>query len=283
MPQGMGVRVPPRAMTSRMDTTQGEGLTWIKADFHLHTAEDVHDAVDYTALELIEHAHQLGFGALAITLHDRVFSDPEVTARARELGILLIPGGELRIEGADVVVLNISAEEAAGVRTFADLRRLRAGRGASLLTFAPHPFYGLGGSIGARIEEVADCFDALEYCHFHVPLLNPNARAERFARRAGKPLLATSDAHRRVFFGEHYSRLGLAEATPGVEGVFAAIRAGRIRRVCPTGGLSRLCALLFFLFVGHPLLKWLRRCGARPAGTDRPRPEPLAALAKSFP
>ncbi len=260
-----------------MDTMQEERLTWIKADLHLHTAEDELDAVDYTSLELIERAHRLGFGAIAITLHDRVFRDPQVSARARELGILLIPGGELRIEGADVVVLNLTAEEAAGVHTFDDLRRLRAARGDSLLIFAPHPFYRIGGSIGDRIEREADCFDAVEFCHFHVPLLNPNARAARFAEKAGKPLLATSDAHRRVFFGDNYSLLGVAGESPTIDEVFAAIRAGRIQRVSPSGGIARFGALLFFLFCLHPLLKRLPR-------RNRPGDEPAQSrqLAKSL-
>lgn len=247
-----------------------ERYTWIKADFHLHTAEDERDAVDYTALELIDLAHERGFGALAITLHTRVFHDPQVSARARDRGILLIPGAELRIEGADVVALNLTAEEAAGVRSFDDLRRLRARRGDSLLVFAPHPYYGLGSSIGERIEEVADCFDAVEWCHFHVPLFNPNARAVRFAAKAGKPLLATSDAHRRVFFGDHYSRLGLEETPATVEGVFAAIRGGRIERVSPSGGIARFLALLFFLFVLHPVLKRRSRRGGSSEVDQRP-------------
>ena len=260
---------------------QEERLTWIKTDFHLHTAEDELDAVDYTALDLIDRARALGFGALAITLHDRVFNDAEVFARAKELGVLLIPGGELRIEGADVVALNLTAEEAAGVHTFNDLRRLRAARGDSLLVFAPHPFYRIGGSIGDRIEEEADCFDAVEFCHFHVPFLNPNARAARFAEKAGKPLLATSDAHRRVFFGDHYSLLGIEGNCPNIDGLFAAIRAGRIQRVSPSGGIPRLAALLFFLFFLHPLLKWLPR---RMRVYKRSADEPVGSgwLAKSI-
>ena len=260
-----------------MDSNQTAATTWIKADFHLHTAEDAHDAVNYTALELLDHAHALGFGALAITLHERVLDDQRVFQRARELGLLLIPSAELRVEGADVVALNLSAEEAASVSTFEDLRRLRAVRGASLLVFAPHPFYRIGGSIGARIHEEIDCFDAIEYCHFHVPFLNPNAPAVRLAQETGKPLLATSDSHRRVFFGEHYSLLGVDGETPTIENVFAAVRAGRIQRVSPTGGLSRFVALMFFLFLLHPVLK---RLSGRTTPLPRPareRPRKLAA------
>ena len=229
---------------------------WIKADLHLHTAEDPFDEVDYTASELLEYAHGLGFRTLAVTLHDKVFGDAAVFARAAELGILLIPAAELRIEGADAVVLNLSAEEAAGIRSFEDLRRLRARRGDSLLVFAPHPYYKLGGSIGSRIEQYLDCFDAIEFCHFHVPVLNPNTAAVRLAQRSGKPLLATSDAHRRRFFGQNYSLLSVQcdGAHPTIKAVFDAIRADRIQRVSPSGGIARLVALLFFLFFLHPIL-----------------------------
>ncbi len=231
-------------------------LAWVKADLHLHTAEDPFDEIDYTADELLERAHAGGFRVLAITLHDKVFDDPAVFAKARDLGILLIQAAELRIDGADTVLLNISAEEAAGVRTFDDLRCLRARRGESLFVFAPHPFYRFGGSIGRRLEQEIDCFDAIEYCHFHVPLLNPNAPAVRLAARTNRPLLATSDAHQLKFFGEHYSRLGLRDASdpPTLAEVFEAIRAHRIERISPTGGLPRFLALMAFIFLIHPIL-----------------------------
>ena len=238
------------------NSRQGPPVAWVKADLHLHTAEDPLDEIDYTALELLDHASGLGFNVLAVTLHDKVFDDQRAFARAAELGILLIQAAELRIEGADVVLLNLTPEEASTVRSFDDLRRLRARRGDSLLTFAPHPFYRLGGSIGNRLERYLDCFDAVEFCHFHVPILNPNVPAKRIAEKHGLPLLATSDAHRRKFFGQNYSLLGLEHSggVPAVADVFRAIRAGRIQRVSPTGGLPRLIALLFFLFCVHPIL-----------------------------
>ena len=248
---------------------------WVKADLHLHTAEDPLDEIDYTASELLDRAHAAGFQVLAITLHDKVFDDPAIFAKARDLGILLIQAAELRIDGADAVVLNISTEEAVGIRTFDDLRRLRARRGDSLLVFAPHPFYRFGGSIGDRLEVLIDCFDAVEYCHFHVPLLDPNVPAARLAARLHKPLLATSDAHRLRFFGEHFSWLGVPDSARklAIEDVFEAVRARRIRRVSPTGGLARFAALMIFLFLVHPFLTWLpgskrNRAGRLPDPAD---------------
>lgn len=249
----------PPVTAPTQPTSQGdETWNWVKADLHLHTSEDPFDEIDYSALEIVERAHALGYRVLAVTLHEKVFDDPATFARAAELGLRLIPAAELRIEGADAVVLNLSREEAAAVRSFDDLRALRAARGNSLLVLAPHPYYRFGGSIGRRIEQHLDCFDAVEHCHFHVPLFNPNRAAARLARRHGWPLLATSDCHHRRFFGTHYSSLGLAPATDGtpptLESVFDAIRAHRVRRVAPSGGWRRLAALLWFIFVQHPYL-----------------------------
>src|SRR3954449_5206498 len=158
---------------------------WIKLDLHIHTLDDPKDALDYSAHELLERAVALGFRVLAITLHDAVFDRAEVFADAAKMGILLIPAAEMRIEGADIILLNVTGEEVEGLKTFSDVRALRARRGDTIFTIAPHPFYVLGGSIGNRLLAEIDCFDAIEFCHFHNPLVNPNRRAARVARRHG--------------------------------------------------------------------------------------------------
>ncbi len=99
---------------------------WIKIDLHIHTLDDPRDAVDFSAHQLLERAGSLGFGVLAITLHDAVFDRKEVFADAAAMGILLIPAAEMRLCGADVIVLNVTSEEVAQLKNFDDLRRLRA-------------------------------------------------------------------------------------------------------------------------------------------------------------
>ena len=76
---------------------------WIKLDLHIHTLDDPKDALDYSAHQLLERAHSLGFRVLAITLHDALFDRAEVFADAASMGILLIPAAEMRLEGADVL------------------------------------------------------------------------------------------------------------------------------------------------------------------------------------
>src|ERR1700730_12859268 len=105
---------------------------WIKVDLHIHTLDDPKDALDYSAHELLERARALGFRVLAITLHDAVFDRAEVFADAARMGILLIPAAEGRLQGAELIILNVSAEEITTLRTFDDLRKLRARRGLSI-------------------------------------------------------------------------------------------------------------------------------------------------------
>src|SRR6266567_2329617 len=230
--------------------TSGQG-EWIKIDLHIHTLDDPKDAVDYSAHQLLERARLLGFRVLAITLHDAVFERKEVYADATAMGILLIPAAEVRLCGADVIVLNITAEEVAELKSFDDLRRLRARRGSSIFTIAPHPFYRLGGSIGSRLFAEIDCFDAIEFCHFHTGLFNPNRRAEKVALRFGKPLIATSDAHRLHAFGHHYTSIqSPSELT--VENVFAALRSRPLRITSPPCSFSDLVSTIYFVFLAHP-------------------------------
>src|SRR5256885_6952116 len=103
----------------------------IKVDLHIHTLDDPKDIIDYSAHQLLERAKQLGFGVLAITLHDAVFDRAEVFADATAMGILLIPAAEVRLQGADVILLNVTAPEIAQLKTFDDVRDLPARRGLS--------------------------------------------------------------------------------------------------------------------------------------------------------
>jgi predicted metal-dependent phosphoesterase TrpH len=241
----------------RPDANEQE-TDWIKVDLHIHTLDDPKDALDYSAHELLERAHALGFRVLAITLHDAVFDRAEVFADAAGMGILLIPAAEVRLEGADVILLNVCASEIETLRSLNDLQELRRRRGPSLFTIAPHPFYVLGGSIGEKLIERIDCFDAIELCHFWSRLFNPNRRAVEVATRFQKPLVATSDAHRLHAFGSHYTSIPRpAELTIG--NVIAALRSGPLRLTSPPCSVTDLLSTIYWVFIAHPLRLRSRR------------------------
>jgi predicted metal-dependent phosphoesterase TrpH len=224
---------------------------WIRVDLHIHTLDDPKDVIDYSAHQLLERAKQLGFGVLAITLHDAVFDRAEVFADAAAMGILLIPATEVRLQGADVILLNVTPAEVAGLRNFHDLRHLRARRGLSIFIIAPHPFYVLGGSIGARLLEEIDCFDAIELCHFHKGLLNPNRRAAKVAAQFGKPLVATSDAHQLHAFGRNFTSIPRPKVLT-IENVFSALRDGPVRLTSPPATIVDLASAIYWIFLAHP-------------------------------
>ncbi|MGI8435498.1 MAG: PHP-associated domain-containing protein [Chthoniobacterales bacterium] len=228
----------------------------VRLDLHIHTLDDPKDRLDFSAQELLERARACRIEVLAITLHDMVFDRAEVFADAKAMGILLLSAAEMRLHGADIVLLNISAEEANALHDFDDVRRLRAARRDSLFTFAPHPFYVLGGSIGGeRLRANIDCFDAIEVCHFHKGLFDRNRPARAAAAEFGKPLIATSDAHELTAFGQHYTSIPRPAAlTP--ENIFAALRAGSGRLTSPPAKLSEIWRTFYFTFVTHPLRRW---------------------------
>jgi predicted metal-dependent phosphoesterase TrpH len=238
---------------------------WIKIDLHIHTLDDPKDAVDFSAHQLLERARSLGFRVLAITLHDAVFDRKEVFADAAAMGILLIPAAEVRLLGADVILLNVTPDEIAQLRNFDDLRRLRARRGDSVFTIAPHPFYIFGGSIGSRLLAEMDCFDAIEFCHFHIGPFNPNHRARRVASRFGRPMIATSDAHRLHAFGRHYTSM----PTPfhlTIKNVLAGLRSGPLRLTSPASSVRDFVSAIRFVFLTHPFR--VRRKMAAPNRTE---------------
>jgi hypothetical protein len=233
---------------------------WIKIDLHIHTLDDPKDVIDYSAHQLLERAKQLGFGVLAITLHDAVFDRVEVFADASAMGILLIPAAEMRIEGADIILLNVSAEEISRLKTFDDVRQLRALRGLSMFTIAPHPFYVLGGSIGERLIQEIDCFDGIEFCHFHKGVFDLNRRAVKVAAQFDKPLIATSDAHQLHAFGRHYTSIPRPPQLT-IENVFGALRSGPLRVTSPSASIVDLVSMIYFFFFTHPAR--IRRQGSR--------------------
>ncbi len=247
-----------------------EEKDWTKIDLHIHTLDDPKDVIDYSAHQLLERARDLGFGVLAITLHDAVFDRAEVFADAQRMGILLIPAAEVRLEGADVIVLNVTRQELSGLRSFRDLRRLRARRGKSIFTIAPHPFYVLGGSIGSRLLKEIDCFDAIEFCHFHSWFLNPNRRARKVAAQYGKPMIATSDAHRLPAFGRHFTSIAASSAS-SPETVFEELRAGRTRLTSPAATITDLLSTIYFVFLAHPVRTHRHRSKQKEHGRSQDR------------
>jgi len=194
----------------------------LKVDLHLHTSEDPVDYIRHDACQLIDRAAELGFDALAITLHDRQLTDPRVGAYARERRIVLVPGIERSIEGCHVLLLNFPQSSEA-IRTFDDLAVLKA-RSAGIV-IAPHPFFPHSSSLGSCLAARGELFDAVEWSYFWTGGVNFNAAAARWARANGKPIVGNSDLHDIRQLGRTYSRV---HADPDADAICQAIRDGNV-------------------------------------------------------
>jgi predicted metal-dependent phosphoesterase TrpH len=197
----------------------------LKVELHTHTADDPCDAIPHTAEELIDRAAELGYGALAITLHERQLELGRLRPYAAERGVVLIRGIEQAIEGRHVLLLNFRTG-AGEVRTFDDLARLR--RREPGLVVAPHPFFPTSSCLRDLLDRHRDLVDAVEYNAMFTRTLNFNDAAERWAKRHGKPLVGNADVHRLHQLGTTYS---LVDADPDPDAICAAIAAGRVRAV----------------------------------------------------
>src|SRR5688500_16506406 len=156
----------------------------LKVELHSHTSADPHDFIPHSTTELIDRAAELGYGALAITLHDSQLDIRGVRDYARDRGVTLISGVERSVAGKHVLLLNFSAE-AETTDTFEKLARLRQSQPAGLV-IAPHPFYPARCCVGRLLEQHADLFDAVEFNAFYTSTLNHfNKKAVSWARRVG--------------------------------------------------------------------------------------------------
>lgn len=194
----------------------------LKVDLHLHSSEDPVDVIDHSARQLIDKAAELGFDALALTLHDCDLRDPALVSYARDRGIVMVPGVERTIDGRHVVLLNFP-ERTDHVRTFEDLAELR--RTANGLVVAAHPYFPDSTCLRSRLDRHVDLFDAVEWSYFWTRGLNFNANAARFAAKHGKPLVANSDLHDLRQLGRTYS---LVAADRDPDSICAAIRDRRV-------------------------------------------------------
>jgi len=250
----------------------------LKVELHSHSADDPADAIPYTTVQLIDRAAALGYDALAITLHDHQLDLTPFLPYAADRGIVLIPGVERTVEGRHVLLLNY-ARGTETVRTFADLRRLKAR--ASGLVVAPHAYYPAPTCLRRQLERHADLFDAVERNAMYMRGVDFNLAAERFARAHGKPVVGNGDVHRLEQLGTTYSLVD-AERDPGA--ICDAIAAGRVRVESRPLAWREVAGLVSRLFVAplfdprtasRPSARSLRRAvrAQRPLAESQAFPE----------
>ncbi len=234
----------------------------MKIDFHLHTLDDPCDAhVYHTVYELIDKAAVLGYGALAITLHNLQLESRTAREYAAERGILLLPGIERDIEGCHVLLIQYPKAVSESLHTFADLRAAKRPDG---LVIAAHPFFPGGVCLGENLIRHRDLFDAVEISGFYHRRWDPNRKGREAAERLGLPIVGNSDTHTLEQFGTTWSEV---DCEPDPARILEAIKAGKaVVKGRPLAALEM--ALIAYKVVGRGYMKWIdykRSRGYRPA------------------
>lgn len=111
----------------------------LKVELHAHTADDPEDFVPHTVERLVDRVAELGYDAVAITLHNRQLDVEPYREYARSREIVLIPGVERSIAGCHILLINFPAAATEAVHTFDDLAMLRTESDG--LVVAPHPYF----------------------------------------------------------------------------------------------------------------------------------------------
>lgn len=195
----------------------------LKVELHAHSADDPLDAIPHTTTQLIERAAELGYNALAVTLHDRQLDIRPYASMAAERGVTLIPGIERTIQGKHVLLLNFR-RGAEDVRNFDDLARLKNREPG--LVIAPHPFFPGSTCLRGLLDQHRTLFDAIEYNGMFTSTLNFNIPAVRWAHLHGLPMVGCGDIHRLRQLGTTYS---IVDADPNADAICTAVRDGQVR------------------------------------------------------
>ena len=168
------------------------GRDWIVVDLHMHT-DWSHDC-SIAVSDLLDHAEEIGLGALAVTDHNVFGGALEAVELARSRELIVIPGEEVKTDGQGEVIGLFLQEEIPSGLSFGDT--IDAIREQGGLVYLPHPFDRLHSipdpaTLHRHLAEI-DIFEV-----FNARLLRDsfNDEALRFARKYRLLQGAGSDAH----------------------------------------------------------------------------------------
>ena len=199
----------------------------LKADFHIHTAEDPKDNIWYDAYKLCDVMSEYGYRVISITNHETVTWSQELNEYAVKRGILLIPGIEATIESRHVVIIN-PQPDICEIETFKELAEYKKTH-PDIFIIAVHPFYPSFKCLGNKLIEHIELFDAVEYSHFYFGIFNYfNNLASRVAERYDKGLISTSDSHSLKDIDKNYI---LIDSDHEITSVLSALKSRKYRMI----------------------------------------------------
>lgn len=199
----------------------------LKADLHTHAGKDANHTLDYSPRQLIDRMAKLGYDVVSITNHDTFTFSNELKRYAEKKGILLISGIERKIDGKEVLLINIKRDALERIKTFENLERYKK-KNEDMFVIAPHPFYPELKSLRSKLTDNIRLFDGIEFSHFYIRWMTFNTKAARIAKENKLPLIGTSDCH---MFDQLNRTYTLIDAEKNIDSVLEALRQRKTRIV----------------------------------------------------
>jgi predicted metal-dependent phosphoesterase TrpH/glycosyltransferase involved in cell wall biosynthesis len=165
---------------------------WILVDLHLHTSWSSDCAVEVE--HVLDQAEAIGLGAIAVTDHNVFGGALEAVELARDRGLTVIPGEEVKTDGqGEVIGLFLSEEIPRGLSFAETVKAIKAQGG---LVYVPHPFDRLHAIADpATLHRHLADIDVFEVYNARLLFEAYNDEALRFARKYNLTMGAGSDAH----------------------------------------------------------------------------------------
>ena len=168
------------------------GREWILCDLHMHTTSSPDCSVEVG--DLLDHAEEIGLGAIAVTDHNVFAGAQDAAKRASSRKLIVIPGEEVKTGGqGEVIGLFLEKAIPRGL-SFAETIEAIHEQGG--LVYVPHPFDRLhsvpdSATLRRHLAEI----DAFEAYNARLIFETFNDEALRFARKYNLTMGAGSDAH----------------------------------------------------------------------------------------
>jgi glycosyltransferase involved in cell wall biosynthesis len=165
---------------------------WIVVDLHMHTSWS-HDC-SIEVEDLVDHAEDIGLGAIAVTDHNAFGGALEAVELARGRDLVVIPGEEVKTHDQGEIIGLFLQEEIPRGMSFEET--VAAIRGQGGLVYLPHPFDRMHAipdpaTLHRHVSEI----DVLEVFNARLLRESFNDEALRFARKYRLLEGAGSDAH----------------------------------------------------------------------------------------